>query len=90
MEDFNRLASKYAKVLTELKEILHCLESVKEQQDEKQDEVGSQPNGGRLNMLSESLHSRVNLRVRSSHLNAAKRVCMRRRKRYGYAYHPTL
>ena len=42
MEDYNRIASKYARVLTGLKEILHCLESEEEQQEEKQDEVGSQ------------------------------------------------
>lgn len=90
MEDFNRLASKYAKVLTDLKEILHCLESEEEQQEEKQDEVGSQSSGGRLNMLSRSLHSRMNLRVQSPHPNAAKMICMGRRKRFSYAYYSTL
>ena len=46
MEDYKRIASKYARVLTGLKEILHCLESEEEQQEEKQDEVGSQSNAG--------------------------------------------
>ena len=46
MEDYNRIASKYARVLTGLKEILHCLESEEEQQEEKQDEVGPQSKSG--------------------------------------------
>ena len=89
MEDFNRIASKYAKVLTDLKEILHCLESEEEHQEEKQDEVGSQSNGGSLNMLFRSFHSRMNLRIQSPHPNAAKRIRMRWRKRYGYVFYPT-
>ena len=88
MEDFNRIASKYAKVLTGLKEILHCLESEEEQQEEKQDEVGSESNEGHMNMLIRSSHSTMNLRIHSPHPNVAKRICMRRRKRYGYLYYP--
>ena len=53
MEDYNRIASKYAGVLTGLKEILHCLESEEEQQEEKQDEVGFPSNGGYSNMRLE-------------------------------------
>ena len=41
-------------------------------------------------MLARNLHSRINLRIQSSHPNAAKRICMRRRKRYDYAYYPIL
>ena len=88
MEDFNRIASKYAKVLTDIKEILHCLES-EEKQQEKQDEVGSQSNGGQMNIPTRSSHSRMNLRTHSPHPNVAKRICMRRRKRYGHLYYPT-
>lgn len=86
MEDFERIASKYAKVLTDLKEIIQCLESEEEQQEEKQDEVGFQSNGGHMNMLIRSLHSRMNLQIHSLHPNVAKRICKRRRKRYVYPY----
>ena len=89
MEDFERIASKYAKVLTDLKEIIQCLESEEEQQEEKQDEVGSQSNREHINMLNRSSYSRMNLRIHSPHPNLAKRICMRRRKRYVCPYYPT-
>ena len=53
MEDYHRIAFKYANILTDLREILQTLESEEEQQEKKQ-EVCSQINQDHLNMLSRS------------------------------------
>ena len=52
MEDYYRISFKYAKILTDLQEILQTLESEGKQQDkEEEEEVCSQPNQEHLNML---------------------------------------
>ncbi len=57
MEDYYKIAFKYANILTDLQEILQTLESEEEQQqekEEKQEEICSHINREHLNMLSRS------------------------------------
>ena len=57
MEDYYRISFKYAKILTDLQEILQTLESEEKQQDKEEEEeeeleeVCSQPNQEHLDML---------------------------------------
>ena len=80
MEDYYRLSFKYAKILTDLKEILQNLEP----EEEQEEEVSSNSTREHLNKLSRTSHSRMNLRIPSPTPDAKKRFWTRRRNRYRY------